>query len=204
MYPNYPDMQDLIGEAVEYPEPPFPLPEIEEGILHGYSIGPEELGNSQQGLAQKYWMVTTTGDKVLIQKSEGFQWSAKEELFSPSLPPVTLGVSFDQLGNPAVFYQNTLGHLVLWYYNSQTGQDEELDLGIGKDPYIVFDYPSDPSDSQSDIILFYINSANQAVTRVQRERYVDEHYLGIEGPTLRLLGAGKNTNNMMQVTYDED
>lgn len=128
-------------------------------------------------------------------------WGKPVKLFEEDQQIIEFSNSFDQLGRPVVFYRVGDNELKLYWYNSATGQNELGTIAVGTNPKASFDYPNEPSNSDSDVLLFY-QRGESIYMRVQRERFEVEHETPVQSiDGLLIQSAGINTESRFQVSY---
>lgn len=152
--------------------------------------GPTALGDVSLGPTVRKWKVRCLGDTVYIARANptNTDWEAETVLFTFANaiadPIVELDFAFTQAGTAVVVAERPSGLWLYWFDPTVPG-NVFVNLGVGRTPKCVLDQ-DDPRDSNSDVLIFYINNDAHAgdgaiCYRVQRERYATEHETPIFG-----------------------
>lgn len=195
------DTQDYIG----YDEIK-PLPLDDDDIIQVIEIGPDNLYDSQGRLDKRYWLLYENPDtegEILISRGNNGVWEAPIVLFRDAQKINELSLTFDQLGNPVVFYRLYIDFLKLYWYNTITSAYEIKDLATGSSLISGFDARQDTSVQYSDAMLFYVRD-DKIYMRIQRDRYDIEYLTPSTGKNVVLRSCGMTVNNRFQVLYRYD
>lgn len=170
------------------------------------SAGPAVLSLSNGVVNARNYVAYWQAGSFFIrgESPDGTLWEDPVLLGSITGVPVTMTLTFDQLGRAQVFYELDG---VIWFYGydtiSQTIKSIEICPGIT--PVAAMDYPSNTSRATCDIILAYV--INQKVEfRQQRDKYATAYPTPINnpGPNLRLTEAGFRKDRRFGITYAYD
>ncbi len=112
-----------------------------------------------------------------------------------------MSLSFDQLGQPIVFYRINTSDLYLYWFDPIEEKYVKVFLTSGVNPTASFDFPQDTSQPFSDALLFYVRN-NTIYMRIQRERFEIEYAYVIPEPSVSIRDAGLRVDNRFQVSYN--
>lgn len=200
MLPNHPDFSD-ISLIAPYPQYTVGHPGTDEEI-YTIRIGPTALTDPTKGLEEAYWLCyQTDANAVVISRSFESYWGNPVILFTEDARIEEIALTFDQLGRPTVFY-NVGGTLKLYWYDPVQADQVVSVITNGRNPTMMFDYPTTPSNSNSDMIMFYVSTDNKIVMRYQRDRWANNYDTGREGKNIRIRSADIDTRNRLQLVYD--
>lgn len=185
---NYAEINQIINSA---------------GLLEGVGTGFIEttIQSIQRRITQGIVNTLSSGFIQNSYTNGDVQWDIPTELFDETDPIKEISLSFDQLGRPIVFYRTSLNTLRLYWYDPVIQENTITNLAIGNYPTAVFDYPSDTNQAFTDVMLFYVRDGSLYV-RIQRERYLVEHDLGIYQFGMKIISAGFTVENKVQVVYE--
>lgn len=201
MFPLHPKWYNTKGVPSKYPSVDFDLPPTAGGLPYSISLGPSELNKSIGSLVSRFWKVEFRDDGLFhASKSDGGKWVYDGVLLNPAATVVDLSLTFDQLGDPIIFYRDDLGILRLWTYDSVLGEKAIKTIGIGSNPKATFDYMTNTSNPSSDAFIFYVRDGVMYF-RLQREKFDIERETGVKSDGIRIVDCGKSVANRMQVRY---
>lgn len=195
------DTQDYIEHDIIRP----PMIDIED-VTQTIGLGPENLYDSGGRLDKRYWLLyenPVTEGEILISRGNNGVWEEPTILFRDTQKINELSLTFDQLGNPVVFYRLYADFLKLYWYNSVTSSYEIKDLATGSNLISGFDARQETSVQYSDAMLFYVRD-DKIYMRVQRDRYEIEYVTSAVGKNVVLRSCGMTVNNRFQVLYRYD
>ena len=181
-YPNY---------GIAKPPTPFQNLVVER-------LGPIALNASAGSLVDRWWAAWQSGGNVVIAGQQGAAYGLPTVVFAEAAEIVQITLTFDQLGRPLVFYKIADNNIKLYWFDPVLGENTISVFGQGSSPYAIFDYPTKPSQSFTDAVMFYIGTDSQVKYRKQRDRFAVEY--GI--PDLfgsMILSAGLISENRVQV-----
>lgn len=146
-----------------------------------FDIGPVELSNVSEGLQSWAWRMDRDGLDFFIARENDDRNGWKESEFllniaevlneTPS-EPQQFSFSFDQNGRPLVtFAVDSICYL--WWFDPVEGATVIRNLGAGRTPVCILDERRNFNISNSDILIFYINSQDKIVYLRQRDRFND-------------------------------
>lgn len=207
MIPNSPNWSDktLSQDYIKYDEIK-PLPLDDDDIIQVIEIGPDNLYDSQGRLDKRYWLLYENPDtegEILISRGNNGLWETPIILFRDAQKINELSLTFDQLGNPVVFYRFYADFLKLYWYNPITSAYEIKNLATGNNLLSGFDSRQDAGVTYSDAMLFYVRDY-KIYMRVQRDRYEIEYETPTVGKIVDLRSCGMTVNNRFQVLYRYD
>lgn len=167
--------------------------------LQAAAPGPDQLADVSLGPTVRKWKIRCLGDTVYIARAndDNTDWEPEDVLFTFTNaiadPILELDLAFTQAGSPVVCAERPTGIWLYWFDPTVPGNVFVL-LGDGRTPRCVLDQ-DDPRDSNSDVLVFYVNDAAHSgdgaiCYRVQRERYEDEHEAPIFGEMTLDVVAG--------------
>lgn len=122
-------------------------------------------------------------------------------LFSEPLEIQQISLTFDQLGNPLVFYRVGANTLKLYWYDPVLQQNVTTVLASGTDPQAGFDFPQDTGQDFTDALIFYVRN-DTVYMRVQRDRFSIEYECPASQPGIRLVSNGLRVDNRYQAVYE--
>lgn len=202
MIPQNPDWSDLSDVGVYKKYDVIKPPPPRGNLLYAISLGPEELQDSKNKLNSTYWMVyrdNAVRGRVYISKSEVGVWQNPIELFTDLGSIDELCLTFDQLGNPIVFY--TLGSSIkVYWFNPVTSQYELKIITTGQNISCNFDVQDNAGVLYSDAMLFYIRG-DKMYMRIQRDRFETEYLTPVTDKNLYIKSCGMRIDNRFQVVY---
>lgn len=202
MIPQSPDWSDLtsIGKYKTYDV--LKPPPLRGGLLQATSLGPESLYDSKNKLNSNYWVVyrdNANRGKVYISKGVSGVWQNPKQLFIDAGSIEELCLTFDQLGNPIVFYR--LGtDIKIYWFNPLIEQYELKNLAVGDNISCNFDVQDDVGVNYSDAMVFYVRG-DKIYMRVQRDRFETEYLTPITDSNLNIKSCGMRVDNRFQVVY---
>lgn len=169
------------------------------------NLGPSALGVTGEPHLVREWYVSVDGAGVVkIYGAVGNVWEHVEDVFT--LVGVTqdqivkLDWDFDQNSSPVIFFE-VEGNQIWGWFPNLSGIFEFQRVGDGSHISVTFDYPEDPSDGDSDLILFYKSLDNRMTYAYQRDRYIVERHVGIQGEELVVGKSGVTTHRRVQIEY---
>lgn len=171
-------------------------------ILQATSLGPAKLYDSKNLLNSNYWLIyrdTADRGRVYISKGVAGTWEEPALLFADSGTIDELTLTFDQLGNPIVFYTLN-GEIKIYWFNPVLEQYELKKLTTGFNVICNFDIQDDAGVTYSDAMLFYVRD-DKIYMRIQRDRFETEYLTPITEQGLSIKSCGMGVNNRFQVVY---
>ena len=185
-YPDY---------GVNKPPTPEQNPVVER-------LGPIALSASGGSLVSRWWAAwqdSLTGN-VVIAGAQGAAYGLDAPLFSEASDIVQITLTFDQLGRPLVFYKTDTNDIKLYWFDPVADENTISVFGQGSYPTAIFDYPTNPSQSFTDAVMFYIGAGGQVKYRKQRDRFAVEYGIP-DAFGSRILSAGLTRENRVQVVF---
>jgi hypothetical protein len=174
-------------------------PDYRSTNIYRLSLGPSELNFGADGLMVRYWLIQVESGTVKAYKFN----DNNEAVFDADLfdngTILELAATFDQLGQPLVFYSTGTG-LELWWYDPIAQAYVTANLGEGSSPFATFDIRYDPGDQNSDVILFYVK-AGAIYYRLQRDRYTIEYTTPVVSGVNKILAADMTVDYRLQLVY---
>lgn len=170
------------------------------------SAGPAVLSLSNNVVNARNYVAYWQAGSLFIrgESPDGTLWEDPVLLGSIVGVPVSISLTFDQLGRAQVFYELN-GVIWLYGYDTVSQTIKSIEICPGTSPMAAMDYPADTSRATCDIILAYV--INQKVEfRQQRDKYATAYPTPINnpGPNLRLTEAGFRKDRRFGITYAYD
>lgn len=166
-------------------------------LIRGWELGGLGLNNPTLGLLFQVWTCTAELDISTNDVSVFVQAPvvAKTLLFTAN-GITSVDIAFDQNMRPFVAYKQ--GALwKYWWYDPTVQQQIHSTLAGARDLRCCLDDHNSFGVSSSDILLCYINTANQLCARYQRDRYAIEYVLTSAVPE-NLVYVGRNSQSRVQ------
>lgn len=201
MIPQNPVWSDLTDNK------PYPvygvIPSLPaEAIISSISPGPFTLSNSQGKINRKYWLCYQLNGYLVVSYETSGNWSAPQNIVEVTEPIESIGLTFDQLGQVVIFYKLVDNpSLKLYWFDSAIPGFTITNIATGTSPAACTDYLNNTSNPNSDVMIFYVNSADQLKYRIQRDRYLIEYDSGVSHPGLKIETVGIRSDNRLQILY---
>jgi len=203
MIPNSPDWSDDI-EVYKYPKSPYPLPEIDINIygVSNYNYGPEEIGNSEGTINNRFWLVYFDPIDMMVKLCASTEdyWEDPINLFELDYIISEVALTFDQLGRPHVLFNDKEENARLYWYDPTSSMADIKELGKGTSLVAQFDSIDNTSETFSDILLFYVKN-DTVYMRIQRDRFDVEYPTPATGVGVSIIESGINVNSRFQISY---
>lgn len=167
-------------------------------LLSDKEIGSLELGDPTGGLSQAVWRCwfedgflkvqrlatdeLPIGDIIVVQEIEG--------------EVTEISVTFDSNMRVHIVYIEE-GVTKLYWYNTQTAQNEIRIFEAASSPRLCLDDKRDKQSANRDILFYYLQNG-ALYARQQRDRY-DIEYLIFETNAVRIGQVGMGRNNRVQI-----
>lgn len=206
MIPNSPNWSDYTSTEQYVDYGIIRPPDLDKDIIQAIGLGPPDLYDSKGRLDSNYWMVyqnPLVDGEILIVKGVNGYWESPILLFRDTQKINELSLTFDQLGNPVVFYKFYSDTLKLYWFNPISSSYEIKNLAKGSNLLSGFDSRKDTGVSYSDALLFYVRD-DKVYMRVQRDRYEVEYLTPATGNNIVLRSCGMTVKNRFQVLYRYD
>lgn len=176
-------------------KPPTPLqnPVVER-------LGPIALSASDGSLVKRWWAAWQSGTDIVIAGAQGAAYGLPVVLFEELGEVAQITLTFDQLGRPLVFYKLSDNGIKLYWFDPVLGENTISVFGQGNYPTAIFDYPTRPSESFTDAVMFYIGTDSQVKYRKQRDRFAVEYAIP-DAFGSRIISAGLTRENSVQVVF---
>lgn len=154
-----------------------------------YEYGGIRLRDTTQGLQYQLWRSEyVDGSILLVPERTGSRVSVVNRT-----GVIHHSFAFDQNMNPCVVYKVGLGSTFMYWYDPVAGSQQTLELdGTIEYPQVTLDDNRQFNLGSSDIILSYIRDG-KLYYRLQRERYLQEHFLE-DTPDRKLTQTGMTRN----------
>lgn len=144
---------------------------VSSDYLTAYSYGPLSLGDASGGPQARVWRAKAEEGTVFVSRANDANtgWDDYTSLFNYSGEVQEIDLAFEQAGR-AVISLEINGNIWLYWYDPLLASFTLKDFGAGRNGRVILDNPPDTTDS--DVLLFYVSDANNAVVyRQQRDRY---------------------------------
>ena len=200
MFAGFPDFRDLDATRANIIGPSSAMPPL----VPGYSVqkivpGPSVTGLPLGRISDAWWAVTYDGTDVRSYRYDSNTWVQQRTLFQETRGLTSLDMSFDQLGRELVCYE-VLGIIRLFWFDPVVQDDVVAAIAAGTSATIGFDYPTETSNSESDVTLIYARGRDLYI-RLQRDRFTVEYESNVVGDALRVVTSGRNVEQRYQLDY---
>lgn len=171
---------------------PFLVPRRHTDV--DFELGGVDIENTSQGMLDYLWQSELLSNGVrLINTNNGVS-----RVYLTDYVVDYCSFAFDQNMRPCIVFQSG-GLTYLYWYDPTTASQSILSLGLMEYPQISLDDARLFNLNNSDIILAYFKD-DTLYYRLQRERYMLEHTLGVY-PNHRLLQIGMCVNLRFRFQY---
>ena len=149
--------------------------------LTAYSIGPIADGDTSGGTRARVWRARAVNDEaggngqifLAYSDDENTEWIGEVLLFSYSGIAKEIDLAFEQAARPVIALEIN-GRINLYWFDPTPSAFVITDFDDGRNPRVLLDSPHDTSNS--DVLLFYVRDASDAVVyRQQRDRYATRY-----------------------------
>lgn len=180
------------GPYVDYGVPPY----IPYGVKN-VTIGPIALNDTTKGLKHKWWGAYAIDNDLYI---EDIDLASQTLILNEPDGIAKVALAFDQNANDTYAYITGLGDLKIRFFDGSLPGDTILNIGQAQSVTMTMDMKYYPSNSSSDILLFYIRGG-AIFYRLQRDKYAIEYVTPVITGASMLLDSGGRTNYRFQVRW---
>lgn len=168
-------------------------------VQQGWEYGASGLNNITGGLLFQIWHCTLEIDADNVGYVYVEAPSVAKTLLFSGIGITAVDIAFDQNMNPFVAYKQ-LGLWKYYWYDPIALSMIHTTLVGARDLRCCLDDHRAFNTSDSDILLCYINAANELCVRYQRDRYAIEYILKPDIPE-NLVYVGMNIENAVQFGF---
>lgn len=197
MLPNHP-LFSTLKDIGEFFMPDAPYPAVNEELPHNYSAGPIVINESADTYTKNIWAMEADGTSVRV-----FDTEVSYYLFDAAEPVEELAFAFDQLGRVLVFYRTGDDDLFLYWRDPVAEADVITPMGKGYGVAAGFDMVHDPTNADSDVMLYYVTGEYSFAMLLQRDRWETVYPYTTELPIYAILQVGLRKDWRYQVLYSE-
>jgi hypothetical protein len=170
--------------------------------LTSYEKGPLAIEDTTLGLQYQNWTVTWDADTNLLTAFP--ETTGIAESLVTITEPKSLSFTFDQSGRISFAYTTAVSSYLYWY-NTETGLTETLDLGADAiTPALLLDDKRITQNTANDMLLWYTKAnggAYDLYMRVQRDRFLIEYLMasGLGGGFIQNIGMNSGLRIQMTI-----
>jgi len=164
--------------------------------INNVTIGPVALNDASEKLNNRFWATYwdfSTKDIILDDLS-----GTTTVIINEAAEVKQISLAFDQNASDTYSWVTNANVLKLRYFDGTA--DVVLDLGTAQSAVLTMDMKYQPSNSTSDILLFYIR-AGAIYYRIQRDSYSIEYPTPVTSDATKLLDSGTRTDYRFQVRW---